>query len=472
MQPLITPREMAAIDAAAPEPLAELIERAGWAVARTAREMLPRRYGARVLVIAGKGNNGADGRSAARFLARDGVRCTVVTPEAPAISAPAGAPSGHRFDLVIDAAYGTGFRGHYQPVDVGGIAVLAVDVPSGVDGLTGEAAGSPLAARRTITFAALKPGLVLEPGRTLAGRVTVADIGLDCSQATSWVVQQADLARWPRPGPAAHKWQRAVWVIGGGRGMYGAPALAARGAARSGSSLVTVSVPLASPGTILPGTPIEALQRTLGGAWGSSVVEGLDRFKALVVGPGLPTDPAAGAEVRAVVVGARELPIVLDGGAIDAVIADPSVLANRAIPAVLTPHDGEFTRLTGNPPGPDRVASVRNAASRFGAVIVAKGPTTVVAHPDGRVLVSAAGDQRLATAGSGDVLAGLVGSGLAGGLEPLEAGGLAAELHGQAAGRGFSLGLVAGDLPDLVAAELHSDYLRSDYLRSDYLRSD
>jgi NAD(P)H-hydrate epimerase len=168
----------------------------------------------------------------------------------------------------------------------------------------------------------------------------------------------------------------------------------------------------------------------------------------------LATDGGTGAEVRAVIAGTPERGLVLDGGALDAVAVDPSVLAARVVPAVLTPHDGELARLIGRRPGPDRIAEVRDAAARLRAVVLAKGPTTVAADPAGQVLVSTAGDQRLASAGTGDVLAGLVGACLAGGLAPLEAAGLAAELHGRAARAGHRRGFVASDLPLLVA-----DYL-------------
>ena len=178
---------------------------------------------------------------------------------------------------------------------------------------------------------------------------------------------------------------------------------------------------------------------------------GADRFAALVIGPGLAVGDVTGAEVRSVVARASDVPLVLDGGAIDAVAADPSVLSGRSVPAVLTPHDGELARLLGRRPGPDRIDEARRAASLLGAVVLSKGPTTVAAAPDGRALVSTAGDQRLATAGTGDVLAGIVGAGLAGGLEPLAAAGLGAELHGRAGRAGRSVGLVAGDLPPLVA---------------------
>ena len=306
-----------------------------------------------------------------------------------------------------------------------------------------------------MTFAAPKPGLLLEPGRSLAGEVEVVDIGLDCGRARIWHLDAKDLAtRWPRPGPTAHKWQRAVWVIGGSPAMPGAPCLAADGAARGGASYAALSIP--GLATAAPPVPVEAVLRPLPATgWGVSVGEQAERIKAIVIGPGLPTDPATGAEIltvaRATAEARPELPLVLDGGAIDAIVADPTVLAGRSAPAVLTPHAGELARLLGHRPGPDRLAEGRALAAELGAVLVAKGPTTLAIAPDGEVLVSTAGDQRLATAGTGDVLAGLVGAGLAGGLDPLTAGGLAAELHGGAARAGHAVGFVARDLPPLVA---------------------
>ncbi|HEY4377962.1 MAG TPA: NAD(P)H-hydrate epimerase, partial [Acidimicrobiales bacterium] len=169
MIPILTPEEMAAVDEGAPEPVDVLIERAGAALAQVVLEELGGGYGRRVVVLAGKGNNGADGRAAARLLARRGVRCTVV-------DAAAGIERLPPCHLVIDAAYGTGFRGSFTgPELVEPTPVVAVDIPSGVSGLTGEASGTPWRARRTVTFAALKPGLLLGDGPSAAGQVTIAD---------------------------------------------------------------------------------------------------------------------------------------------------------------------------------------------------------------------------------------------------------------------------------------------------------
>ncbi len=471
MRPVVTPSEMQAIDQAASAPIEVLIERAGWAVAQAARRVLGHTYGQRVLVIAGKGNNGADGRVAARFLERAGCRCRVVAP------ADVLEPDG--VDLIIDAAYGTGFRGTYEPslappkgpgpdgastVPGSGPGdstrpfnppVLAVDIPSGVDGLTGQVGGSPLGATTTVTFAALKPGLLFHPGRSLAGLVEVVDIGLDCSGVHCRHLGADDVVTgWPSAEPVAHKWKRAVWIIGGSPGLEGAPGLAAAGAARGGAGYVAVSIPGAMGAH--PMLPIEAVRIAVPPEFASSgaTQAQVGRFGAVVMGPGLATDEATGAEVRLVAAETGDRGLVLDAGAIDAVAADPSVLARRTVPAVLTPHDGEFARLTGAGPGHDRLAGARTAAAALGAVVVLKGPTTVVAEPAGRVLLSTAGDARLGTAGTGDVLAGIIAAGLAGGLDPFVAAGLGTELHGRAARLGRRVGLVASDLPALVADRL------------------
>ena len=216
MIPIVTPEEMAAIDAAAPEPVDVLIERAGAAVARAARRMLGGGYGRVVNVIAGKGNNGNDGRAAAQRLRADGMTVRVFD----VATCPPRLPPA---DLVIDAAFGTGFKGTWDAPHVGAAPVLAVDLPSGVDGLTGERRGRTLPADRTVTFAALKPGLLFGSGRGLAGEVEVADIGLDTGGANAHLVEAVDVQAWWRPRPpTAHKWSRAVRAVAGSPGMTGA----------------------------------------------------------------------------------------------------------------------------------------------------------------------------------------------------------------------------------------------------------
>ncbi|MGZ4722648.1 MAG: NAD(P)H-hydrate epimerase, partial [Ilumatobacteraceae bacterium] len=223
MLPIVTPEEMAAIDAAAPEGSEVLIERAGGAVAWAALRMLGGSYGRTVNVICGKGNNGADGRVAAKHLAVKGVRVRVIEVPCPTTLPPA--------DLVIDAAYGTGFHGTWSPPEIGDTPVLAVDLPSGVDALTGDIAGAVLAATRTVTFAALKPGLLMPPGSVLSGELELADIGLDVGWARANLVLGADVAGWwPERDEYSHKWRSAVRVIAGSSTMTGAPRLVSHAA--------------------------------------------------------------------------------------------------------------------------------------------------------------------------------------------------------------------------------------------------
>jgi len=471
LDPVVTPEEMGAIDAEAPEPVDELIDRAGWATARAALRLLREIrssgrwdgaliYGARVAVLAGKGNNGADGRSAARFLRRRGVTCEVFDVGGSAPADDSDRRPGSDYDLIIDACFGTGLRGDFWsdelPVDVGDTPVLAVDIPSGVNGMTGQTQGRPLPAMATVTFAALKPGLLFEPGRSLAGRVEVADIGLDCSRARLWHLGPADLARWPKRQPSAHKWGHAVAVVGGGPGMSGAATLTGRAALRAGAGYVinTRPGPMVGPD---PAQPTEAVTVSLDDDW-DRLSSQVGRCAAVVVGPGLDLDDRDTDNAVKRLLRESDAAVVLDAGAIRPDVIETVVgrrSAEKRLP-VLTPHDGEFERLMSSKPGPDRLAAVRRVADSHRAVVVLKGPSTVVAQPDGRALISTAGDQRLATAGTGDVLAGIIGAGLSLGLDSFLAAGLGVELHGRAALRGRRVGLTAGDLPDLVAELLTS----------------
>ena len=443
MIPVLSPSEMAAVDAAAPEPVEVLIERAGAAVAREALRLLGGAYGRRVVVIAGKGNNGADGRSAAVRLRRRGARVDVID----ALDAPDRLPV---VDLVVDAAYGTGFRGDYDAPDAGGAPVLAVDIPSGVDGTTGQAAGRVLAADRTVTFAALKPGLLFDPGRGLAGEVVVADIGLEVGEPAVAVVEAADVASWiPTRPAAAHKWEAAVLVVAGSPGMTGAARLAAAAAQRAGAGMVRVG----SPGIEDDRSrPIEAVGLPLPAAgWAEAVVAEAARFGALVLGPGLGRSDAARHEVPRLLALTGALPAVVDGDGLVALGREAgSVLRTRAAATVLTPHDGEYERLTGEAPGADRLSAARRLAASASATVLLKGPTTVVADPAGAVRIVTSGDARLATAGTGDVLSGIIGALLARGVPALEAAAAGAWLHGRAGSLGPAEGLVAGDLLGLV----------------------
>ena len=427
---------MAAIDAAALEPLEVLVKRAGWVVASHALDMLGGAYGRRVTVIAGKGNNGADGRVAAEVLRRRGVRCSVVDPGEPLPKA----------DLVIDAAYGTGLRDPWPVPPQPPCPVLAVDIPTGVDGLTGEDLGS-LAATRTVTFAALKPGLLFEPGASQSGSVMVADIGLDVDGSAAWLVDDADAsAVIGQRAVTAHKWDRAVRVVAGSPGMTGACRLTAAAALRAGAGMVTVS----TPGRAAAGfaCPTEAVARPLPSTgWGAAVLEDLERHDVLAIGPGLGRDPATMAEVADVVM-ASPVPVVVDADGITALAERPEILAKAASPVIVTPHDGEFGRLAGGEVSADRLRSTRELAHGLGVIVLLKGATTVVAAPDGEARVIRSGSPRLATAGTGDVLTGVIAA-LAARAPALEAAAAGAHWHGRAAALG-SEALVAGDLADLL----------------------
>ncbi|WP_116999294.1 NAD(P)H-hydrate dehydratase [Desertimonas flava] len=447
MSPVVTPAEMAAIDAAAPEPVDVLIDRAGAAVARTARRMLGGTYGRVVNVVAGKGNNGNDGRVAAAVLAQAGVKVRIFT----ATDAPAVLPAS---DLVIDAAYGTGFRGEYAAPDPSGAPVLAVDIPSGVNGLTGAAGEGAVTAQRTITFAALKPGLVFGAGKQLAGIVEVADIGLDVTRAAAHVIEATDVARWlPSRAADAHKWHTSLRIVAGSSGMTGAARLATAAAMRAGSGMVVVSV----PGAGAVDLPVEAVGRTLPATgWADPALDSIERFRAAIVGPGLGRAPGTAGDI-ARFVAAAPTPLVIDADGLVALGAAVTDFVNRrAAATVLTPHDGEFEVLSGSPPGPDRIEAARSLAAHTGAVVLLKGPTTTVADPSGAVRLVADGDQRLATAGTGDVLSGIIGALLAGGATAFDAAAAGAWLHAAAANSIPAAGLVASDviaaLPSVLAA--------------------
>lgn len=467
MIPVVTPSEMAAIDAAAAETVDVLVERAGAAVAVAATEMLTgRREGAaaaleagrpsgalrgalrgrRVVVVAGRGNNGADGRAAARYLQRAGAECRTIAPDSAAI------PPG---DLLIDAALGTGLSRPWRPpelIEGSPDEVLAVDIPSGVDGLTGEVGDGALAATRTVTFAALKPGLLLHPGRRLAGSVSIADIGLNVAAATAHLMTTSDVAEhWPRRSDDAHKWRSACWVVAGSPAMRGAASLASLAALRAGAGYVRLSVPGAEADAAVP-TEVVFVPLPADG-WHSEVDSA--RFRSLVVGPGLGRRPETAASVRALAARAT-VPLVLDGDALAALGHQVGeVLATAEAPVVLTPHDGEYELLTGHRPGADRLAAAR-ALAGVGATVVLKGPSTVVAAPDGTAHFVTSGDARLATAGTGDVLAGMIGALLAQGTSPLLAASLAAHTHGLAASLLPPVGLIASDLLGAIPAALAS----------------
>lgn len=454
MIPVVTPDEMAAIDAAASESVDELVERAGAAVARAAIEILGGSYGRRVLVLAGPGNNGADGRACARRLELRGVRVEIVDVATAGASVPAA-------DLYVDAAFGTGLKRAYAaPTRLAPDApVLAVDIPSGIDGLTGVPLDDsrPWAADRTVTFAALKPGLLFEPGRDLAGSVVLADIGLPVGKADIHVVESDDVDGWfYRREADAHKWSSACRVIGGGPGMSGAATLAAAAALRTGAGYVQ----LVRPGVAADvAGPVEAVRiEAPAESWADAAIAGQERVKAVLIGPGLGATPA-NREEAARVVAECDRPVILDADALHPAVIE--ALSDRSASSTLTPHDGEFARLGGDAADPDRIRATATLAASLNAHVIRKGPTTVIAAPDGRVRLVPIGDQRLATAGTGDVLAGIVLGAAAGGASAFDAAAGGVHLHALASRLGPEEGLTAGALVELIPAALTTGIRRS-----------
>jgi hydroxyethylthiazole kinase-like uncharacterized protein yjeF len=461
MEELLTPEEMARADAAAIAlgiPGVVLMEAAGRAVARA---VMRRFRPVRTLVLAGPGNNGGDGWVAARLLEAAGwpVAVAPLAPPRPggdaALAAarwkgPVAAFSAaevRRAGLVIDAVFGAGLS---KPVE-GAVAevlaaaagpVVAVDVPSGLDGATGQVLGFAPRAALTVTFFRRKPGHLLLPGRELCGELVLAEIGLPAAVLPGIAPRAWRNGPWlwrvPRPGMASHKYARGHVAVAAGPGMTGAARLVASAARRAGAGLLTVVAPDAATAAVLrAGDP------------GAIVAE--DRAAALadprigtwVIGPGLPPDLAA-PMLRETVAAGRQ--VVADAGALRAGIA---AVAGAAI---LTPHAGEFAALFGAP-GDDRAAAVRDAAARSGAVVVLKGADTLVAAPDGRLAINDNAPPWLATGGTGDVLAGLAAALLAQGMPAFEAAAAAVHLHG-AAGTRAGPGLIAEDLPHHVTIPL------------------
>jgi NAD(P)H-hydrate epimerase len=449
-------------------PVEVLMERAGRAVAWAVRTRLRGLYGRRAVVVCGKGNNGGDGVIVARVLRRWGARVDEFHLGAGVARAEI-ARALARADVAIDAMYGTGFRGELEG-DARAVAealrdfegvVVAIDIPSGVDGLTGEVRGVAVRADATVCFAAHKPGLLFEPGRSLAGHVHVVDIGIsvdDLGRAS--VTEAADVAAWLVPrDPEAHKWRAGCYVVGGSGGMTGAPSLVSHAAMRTGAGIVWCGVPGAETAARLSGSEViakglpAAPDGSLSDAAAKDVLDHLERFRALAIGPGLGRSPATAAAVRRIVAAAR-VPVVVDADGIHALGDDPTLLRIRSAPTILTPHEGEYASLRGGPPGPDRLAAARALAADTGAIVLLKGPGTVVAAPDGRARICTTGGPWLATAGTGDVLTGVIAGLLARGLEPFAAAAGGAFVHGLAADAAGHTGLMAGDLVAAIPAVL------------------
>jgi ADP-dependent NAD(P)H-hydrate dehydratase / NAD(P)H-hydrate epimerase len=501
MRPLLTAAETTALDRQTEErgtPVETLMERAGHAVARAAVLLGGGAYGRRAVVVCGKGSNGGDGLVAARYLARWGVGVDVFSLAEPAPGPSvhmserlrdAGVPLRHyqsdafrravgRADVVIDAIFGTGFRGavegpHAEAIEAienSGPPVVAVDIPSGVEGDSGAVRGPAIHADVTVTFGAPKVGTVLQPGAAHAGVLEVADIGFppDLVRGEAVMVESEDVARLlpPRP-PETHKRATGVvLVVGGSRTMTGAPLLVARGAYRIGAGLVTMAVPEGvlpvvqggiTEATFLP-LPEGATGAVTEAAW-DTVADRIEGVDAVALGPGLSTDRGAAAFVRRLV-GECPAPVVVDADAITAFAGSVGDLAPRASDAVVTPHAGEFGLLVGMPAAEvieDRIGFTRKAAAEARAVVLLKGSRTVIASPDGEVRISPTGTSALATGGTGDVLTGAVAGALARGLSPIDAATAAAFVHGlagQIAGGDLAEGTMASDVARAIPTAL------------------
>lgn len=392
--------------------------------------------GRRICVVVGSGDNGGDGLWAATLLRRRGVAADAILldPERTHRSAlTAFRDAAGRVvqtiragtDLVIDAVVGISGSGPLRPaaaevfraIEDAGIPVVAVDIPSGIDVATGAINGPAVRAALTVTFGGLKPVHALAD----CGRVELVDIGLDLPNTDLVGFDAADVkARWPMPGPHDDKYsQGVVGILAGSAAYPGAAVLCTGAAVAATSGMVRYAGPAAAD--VVSHWPEVVIAPDASSA---------GRVQAWVVGPGLGTDEAA---LMALTFALKsDLPVVVDADGLTVLAAHPNLLTRRQAPTVLTPHAGEYARLAGAPPGADRVVAARRLAETFGATVLLKGNVTVIAGPD-RVYLNPAGDSWAATAGSGDVLSGIIGALLAAGLAPGEAAAAAAFVHARAA---------------------------------------
>ncbi len=485
---LLTNAEMAQADRrtiAGGVPGIELMEHAGSAVADAV--IAHERAGSRVIVVAGPGNNGGDGFVAARLLAERGYAAEVMMVgevarlkgdaalAAKRWKGPVNAadPSGLAgAQVIIDALFGAGLdrtvdglpRAMIEAMNAQPAPVVAVDLPSGVNGTSGAVMGTAVNAARTVTFFRKKPGHVLLPGRLHCGTVAVADIGIPASVLTEIAPKTFEnipalwRAHFPVPDASGHKYDRGHAVVASGPSWStGAARLAARGALRAGAGLVTIASPreaLAVNAT----SNLAVMVRPVDGAAELTQFLSDRRLNAFAIGPGVGVGEATCELVLAALAGERA--VVLDADAITSFADKPLRLAealrrrDRAA-AILTPHEGEFSRYFRALDEETKVGSkldrARLAARSIGAVVLLKGPDTVVAAPDGRAAIAANAPPYLATAGAGDVLAGMAAGLLAQGMPAFEAAAAAVWLHGEAA-RSFGPGLISEDLPEALPA--------------------
>jgi hydroxyethylthiazole kinase-like uncharacterized protein yjeF len=438
-----------------PGTAAELMERASAGAAAIALEEFTEAE--EWTVVCGGGSNGGDGRIVARHLEEAGRHVRVV--DAKAADRDLG-----KADVIVDALFGTGFTGTprddaralIDAVNQHSARVLSIDLPSGVDASTGETAGVAVEADVTVTFHARKVGLVVAPGRFHAGRVRVADIELESESTRVRSATAALLDVVPRRGERDNKYTSGhVLVVGGSRGLTGAPQLTALAAMRADAGYVTVAAPESTVAT-LEQRLLEAVKRglaegtdgTLAASAVDAILELAGKASAIAIGPGLGRGDGPSAVVRRVLAEA-ELPVVVDADGLFAL--EPG---DWPAPRVLTPHEGELGRLLGRESkeiAAHRLAAVREAVERFRCCVLLKGPDTIVAAPDAGEIVVSLGRPSLATAGTGDVLTGIVAAFLAKGVEPQLAAAAAAVAQQRASVEApQNSGLVAGDLIDVL----------------------
>ncbi len=439
-EPLYTAEEMRAAEAG--HDVEAMMERAGRAVAEQALAT----GAGRITAVCGSGSNGGDGRIAARILEQSGRDVRVVDAKPEDEEKGLGGP-----ELVIDALFGTGFSGEprataarlIEQMNATGALVLAVDVPSGVDASTGEVAGAAVRAHETVTMHGPKVGLHVAPGRFHAGAITVAEIGLEHRETQHRLVTREILGRVPRKREEDSKYTAgSVLVVGGHRGMTGAAALAARAAYRADAGYVTVAAPPESL-PVLETLVVEAVKRPL-----DDVFEATERASALAVGPGLGREAESKELVRRLLE-ETDVPAVVDADALFEL--EPF---ERDAPTVLTPHAGELARLLGEESSwvsAHRLEALRRAVERFDCVVLLKGADTLIGAPGEGTLVHSGNTPALATAGTGDVLTGVIAAFLAKGMDARLAAAAGATAHGAAARLGpAQRGLVAGDVVEAL----------------------
>jgi hydroxyethylthiazole kinase-like uncharacterized protein yjeF len=449
-------------------PEGTLMRRAAAGLASACTALLGRHpgyvYGARILVLTGTGDNGGDALYAGALLARRGAVVTAIMAGPKAheggtaellgagghcVNGDAGAVRGDLFDradLIIDGLLGIGgrpglrepFAGLARQAGRATATVVAVDLPSGIDADTGAVQGLAVRADVTVTFGAIKPGLLIDPGARYAGALDLVDIGLRPYlpyPPSVMAPQRDDIAGLlPRPGPESDKYRRGVvgLLVGSDR-FAGAALLATGGAVRGGAGMVRVVTGAAAAAAIRLEWP-EAVLTVHPDAPDWNLIGSVGRVQAWAAGPGMGTGHDAAARLAAVL--GTDLPVLVDADGLTILSQEPGLLP-RAAPTLITPHAGELARLLGTDAASveaRRVEHARRAAARFGVTVLLKGSTTVIASPsDQPLLVNPTGTPWLATAGTGDVLSGLAGSLLAQGLEPAQAGLAAAYLHGLAA---------------------------------------